>query len=157
MSSRHGVLSKIQCPESRHIVELALDNGWEWMGFTKSGHGQLRWPDTDQCIPFAATPSDKRYAWRQLARRIKSVSGLDFTQNGNRRRSRKNPNQPDREVAASRARYQRQVEAQRRAAEHHQNAAAMAREQREAQAARAAESERRRREIESLMRPGWGH
>lgn len=159
MSANH-VLRTIQCPESRHVVAQALDNGWEWLGFTKSGHGQLRWPATGQVIPFAATPSDRRYAWRQLARRIKLVSGLDFTGNGgtNRRRSRKNPNNVvDLQVEASRRRYQRQQEAATAAAQSTSDERELAQVRQAQAAARAAVEETRRREIESLMRPGWGH
>lgn len=153
--SKH-VLQTIQCADSRRIVERALNAGWEWVGFTKGGHGQLRWPATGVVIPFAATPSDKRYAWRNLARRIKAESGLDFTQNGNRRRSRKNPNVPDPQVEAARRRHQRQIAA-RQAAEQQQRAEReAARIRQQAAACRAADEDRRRREIESLMRPGWG-
>lgn len=156
--SKH-VLQTIQCPESRRIVELALKGGWEWVGFTRGGHGQLRWPATDQVIPFAATPSDKRYAWRQLARRIKFVSGLDFTGNGgaNRRRSRKPLTVSDPQVEASCRRYERQQAAALAAAQHAADQREQARIRQAAAADRAAAEDKHRREIESLMRPGWGH
>lgn len=147
-----SVLNVIQCPDTRRVMREALDKGWEWVGYTKSGHVEIRWPATGALLHCATTPSD-RNSWKQFARNIEQVSGLLVVRKGNRRRSKKSTRvQVDPQIEASRRRHaaaQAAEVAQREAAEVARQCAALAAE-------RAAESDRHRREIESLMMPRYG-
>jgi len=150
--SSGSLLNVIRCGDTRRIMASALDQGWEWVGYTKSGHVEIRWPETDERVHCATTPSD-RNAWKAFARQIKRASGVETWQRGNRRASRKTiARGVDPEVAASRRRHA--AEAERREAA--RAAAEEQRRRRQLAADRAGEDDRRRREIESLMRPGYG-
>lgn len=146
-----NVLNVIRCTNTRRIVRVALDRGWEWIGYTRSGHVELRWPATDTRIHCATTPSDSN-SWKQLARTIKRVSGVETWEKGNHRRSRKPRRGPDPEVEASRRRHAAML-----ARREQQQREAREAERRQWLGARVAEvQEQHRLEIESLMQPGWG-
>lgn len=146
------LLNIIRCPETRRVMRAALDQGWEWIGYTKSGHVEIRWPATDALLHCATTPSD-RNALKQFARNIEQVSGVVTYRKGNHRRSKKSTKpQVDPQIAASRRRYA--------ATQAEQAAAREAAELQRRRQAAAAEASRRDdqhvRDIASLMRPGNG-
>jgi len=147
-----SVLNVIRCKDTRRIAASALDQGWEWIGYTRAGHVEFRWPATDTRLHCATTPSD-RNAWKAFARNIKQVSGVETWEKSNHRRPRKKADKSaEVQLEASRRRHQGKVarlEAARSAAE-------AAQRRRELAADRAADDDQHRREIESLMRPGYG-
>lgn len=146
------LLNVIHCANTRKIMRTALDKGWEWVGYTKSGHIEIRWPATGALIHCATTPSDPN-SWKAFAREVTKVSGVEVWRKGNKRRSRKPANRPDLQVEASRRRHAEQG----RAAVEREREQHLAARRRQAAIEAAAESERRRRDIEFLMRPGFGH
>src|SRR6478752_3567562 len=83
-----SVLNVIRCKDTRRIAASALDQGWEWIGYTRAGHVEFRWPATDTRLHCATTPSD-RNAWKAFARNIKQVSGVETWEKSNHRRPRK--------------------------------------------------------------------
>jgi hypothetical protein len=132
-----NLLNVVKSPDMRRVVKAALDGGWEYVGITKTGHLEIRWPETGQSLFTGTTPGDTN-AWKHFATDIKKVSGVVCWQKGNRKRSRKNPNKPDPQIAAARAKYQRRLHAQR--------------QQEKRRGVATAEGERARRETEQLMR-----
>lgn len=149
------LLNVVQCPDTRRVLRAALDAGWRWVGYTKSGHVEIEWPPTGELLHCATTPSD-RNAWKQFARSVQKASGVELLAKVNRRRSRKNPLAPDKQVEAQRQKHRRQVAQRAAAAAAEAQRREEARRRQAAAAARAADDERNRREIESLMRPGYG-
>ena len=138
------LLNVIQCADTRRMMRKALDSGWEWVGYTKGGHVEIRWPATGALLHCATTPGDAN-SWKAFARNVKQVSGVDVRNRGNRRRSRKPLNQPDRQIEAARRKHaERIARAARDEADETRRSAS------------AIESDQHRRDIESLMQPGWG-
>src|SRR6478752_2256971 len=88
LMSGGSVLNVIRCQDPRRIAASALDQGWEWIGYTRAGHVEFRWPATDTRLHCATTPSD-RNAWKAFARNIKQVSGVETWEKSNHRRPRK--------------------------------------------------------------------
>lgn len=122
---------------TRKIVHLALEHpDWTYKGVTKGGHGCLCWTPTGECVYFGFTPGDGN-AWKPLARDIERISGVVVHQRTKRRPpdSSANPVRP--RMGPSALERQAVAEVNRRIA-----------------AKAAADAERRRREIERLMRPG---
>jgi hypothetical protein len=144
------LLNIIHCGNTRKVMRAALDAGFEWVGYTKGGHIEIRWPSTGQLLHCATTPSDPN-SWKAFAREVHSVSGVEVWRKGNRRRSRKSTRPgTDAQVEASRQRHARRIEAGRAAAEREEAAD----RRRIAEASRILAADRHRREIEELMRPG---
>lgn len=153
MSGHRDVIGVIQDPDSRKVVLGALEAGWQWIGYTKGGHVELRWPETDTRIHVATTPSDTN-AWKQLARTIKKVSGVQVVEIANHRQSRK-PSTNHREAAEIAAARRRHREAEQRAEEARRRRAREARELAEARR-KSYDDDRHVHEIQSLMMPGYG-
>ena len=121
--------------QSREVVALAERLGFTFDGYDGSGHLVLSLPDgTRTSIP--ATPGEYRGRKNAIAT-LERLSGRKLPR-ANHRRSRKTFAEDTAEVEASRRRHETafQQELERRAA-----------------VKRAADSDRRRREIEELMRP----
>lgn len=122
---------------TRKVVHLALDHpDWQYKGVTKGGHGCLCWTPSGECVYFGFTPGDGN-AWKPLARDIERISGVVVHQRTKRRppASSAKPVRP--RISPSALERQAVAEVNRRIA-----------------AKAAADAERRRREIERLMRPG---
>lgn len=152
MSGHGDVVKVIRDRDTRRVVEAALAGGWEWVGYTKGGHVEIRWPENDARLHCGTTPSDKN-AWKYFAKDIERISGVKVWQKGNRRASRKSLADPGlAEVEAARRRYareQQQAEAAAQAREHREQRRTLTRRE-------LAEHDRHVHEIESLMRPGYG-
>jgi len=151
VSNHRGQLDVIQDKDTRRVMRLALKAGWEWIGYTKTGHVEIRWPATDQLLHCATTPSD-RNAWKAFARSIERVSGVKVRPQVKHGRSRQKTAGPDPEVLASRRRFL----AEKAAGQERVRRQREARERQRLAAERAASADQRRREIENLMQPGWG-
>ena len=122
---------------TRKVVHLALDHpDWQYKGVTKGGHGCLCWTPTGECVYFGFTPGDGN-AWKPLARDIERISGVVVHQ-----RTKRRP--PDSSAKPVRPRMGPSALERQAVAEVNRRIAAKA----------AADAERRRREIERLMRPG---
>jgi hypothetical protein len=129
----------IHCENTRRIVHRAIDKGWTFDGKTKSNHGILTWPATEQQLHFGFTPSD-RNAWKKLAVDIETVSGVVVWQRTKHGAAHRRPSS-----TPETARVQRERE---------RFAAAADAEAGRRMRARAAEvRERELREITYLMRP----
>jgi len=128
--------SGITCPDMRRIVREAIKGGWVFVRWTGTNHAEIQWPPTGQVLRFGATPSVA--SWKSLATEITKVSGVEVWRKGNRKRSRKGYTTVDPQVEAARVK--------------HQSTYAL-RLARERQARALAAAERKRREIEQLMRP----
>lgn len=139
----------ITCPDMRRVVREAIAGGWEWAGMTGTTHARLRWTD-GSTVSFGLTPSVA--SWKSLATDIKKISGVECWRKGNRKRSRKADQTSGFSMGAARREAEQREKASREAARIH---AAAERARQEAQR-RAVAEERRRRDIEDLMRPGWG-
>lgn len=161
MSRRHGdLVNVIQCRDTRKVMAGALDAGWSWIGYTKSGHVEIQWPATGQLLHCATTPSDPN-SWKRFAVQIFKASGVDLRPKGNRRRSRKPSQGSDFSLAQVRRDRSRGTSPSGWTSETPSQPREIAslerrRMQHQADAARAVEAERRRRDIEDLMRPGYG-
>lgn len=131
-------------------INGAVKAGWVHLG-TKPGHtvGQIQWPKTGAIVNYSTTP--KAGGWKTVAQMIYAESGVDLRRKGSNRRSRKNfsRREIDPQVEASRRRHAEAFA--ERASE--REAQRMTEERRLAAARHAAEADRRRREIEELMRP----
>lgn len=75
----------VQDKDTKRIVTNALNAGWEWVGITKGGHLELRWPATDQRVWCGTTTGD-RNSWKWFARDIKRICGVDVTVKVKKRR-----------------------------------------------------------------------
>lgn len=151
-----GVLNVIHCERTRHVMREALNAGWEWIGYTKGGHVEIRWPENGALIHCATTPSDPN-SWKAFAKEIERVSGVEVWRKGNRRRSRRRTNGADVQVQAARRKHREEYEQRLAQQEAARQAARTAELRRRADAERAAAADEHRHEIEALMRPGWGH
>ena len=130
-------------------INGAVKAGWVHLG-TKSGHtvGQIQWPATGAIVNYSTTP--KAGGWKTVAQMIYAASGVDLRRKGSNRRSRKPTGYvADPAIEASRRRHAETFEAKA----DERDAAKQAEMRRRADAERTAAAERRRREIEELMRP----
>lgn len=134
--------------QAREVVDLSALLGFTFEGYDGSGHVVLSLPDGRRTsIP--ATPSEYRGRRNTIAA-LERMSGRKLPR-ANHRRSRKSfAVKADPEVEASRRRHAETFAA--RAAE--RDAARESEKRRQAAAEAEAAAERRRRDIESLMRPG---
>lgn len=156
MSGHGDVLVVIRCANTRRVVSAALEAGWQWVGYTKAGHIELRWPPKDVRIHCASTPSDSN-AWKVLARTIKRVSGVTTVQVANHKRSRKGRGTKDEvQVAAARRRYEREQQQAEQKRIHQERQRQQEARERAASRAVSADDDRHLREIRSLMMPGYG-
>lgn len=138
----------ITSPDMSATINGAIKAGWVYVGTTKNHTtGQIQWPETGAVVKFSTTP--KSGGWKTVAQLIYDASGVDLRRKGSNRRSRKSMRiQADPQVEASRRKHaqtweERQAEQAARLAAERIRAA-------EIEAIKA--SERRRREIEELMR-----
>lgn len=135
-------------PDMSTLINGAVAAGWVHVG-TKSNHtrGVIRWPATGEEVTYSTTPA--RGAWKSRANEIFQISGVDLRRHGSNRRSRKNfAVAVDPQVEASRRRHAEAWSKEEGARE----AAAAAERQRQAEIRTIQAAERRRREIEDLMR-----
>lgn len=149
--SRDKQLRGITCPDMTKIIRAALEQGWEWHGFTGGTHAQIRWPKSGAIVRFGTTPSVA--SWKSVSTEIERLSGVTTWRRGNRKRSRKNFAAVDPQVEGARKKYAAEHAERLEAAYSERERARMTEAQRRADAQRTAQSERRRREIEELMRP----
>lgn len=155
------LLNIIHCPDTRRVMKAALEAGWEWVGYTRSGHVEIRWPATGAVEHCSTTPSD-RNSWKAFARSLKRASGVDVLPRSGKRRSRKTVQRTDFSLQVARRErdvFASQQDADRRAAEADRRRVEAARRRRVdedlARTERLVAAERHRLEIEDLMQPGW--
>lgn len=150
-----GLLNVIHCERTRHVMREALGAGWEWIGYTKGGHVEIRWPETGALLHCATTPSDPN-SWKAFAKEVERVSGVEVWRKGNRRRSRRRTNGPDEALQAARRKHRAEYERRLAQEEAARQAAMQAQVRRSLAADRAAREDEHRHGIEALMRPGNG-
>lgn len=148
------VLGSVHCERTRAVLRAALDAGWEWVGLTKSGHVEIRWPETDARLHCGTTPSGN--SWKAFARDVERVSGVVVWRKGNRRRSRKSTAAEDEAVRAARRKHREAYEERLARQQLDREAARQGQAARTLAAQQAALSQQREREIQDLMRPGRG-
>jgi hypothetical protein len=131
----------ITSPDMSATINGAIKAGWVYLGTAKNHTvGRIQWPPTEGVVSFSTTP--RSGGWKTVAQMIYAESGVDLRRKGSNRRSRKNfANVSDPSIEAARRRHREQFETER---------AAEAARRRDIEATAA--SERRRREIEELMR-----
>lgn len=135
--------------QAREIVALAEQLGFTFDGYDGSGHVILSLPD-GQRTSIPATLSEYR-GRRNAVAALERLSGRKLPRANHRRSRRSFADKPDPAIEASRRRHAEsfQVKADER------DAAKQEEQQRRVRAELTAEAERRRRDIESLMRPGY--
>lgn len=132
----------ITSPDMSATINGAIKAGWVYVGTSKNHTvGRIQWPATGAVVNFSTTP--RSGSWKTAAQMIYDASGVDLRRKGSTRRSRKNfaKEAHDPQVEASRRRHADQFASE-----------AAAREAWQREVAATAASERRRREIEELMR-----
>lgn len=80
-------LRGITSPDLTKIIRAALQQGWEWLGFTGTTHAAIRWPQTGEKVTFGTTPGVA--SWKTTATEIEKISGVKVWHKGNRKRSRR--------------------------------------------------------------------
>ena len=126
-------------PDMSATINGAIKAGWVYDGTAKNHTvGRIRWPRTGAVVNFSTTP--RSGGWKTTAQMIYAESGVDLRRKGSNRRSRKNFTTPQQDA---------QVDASRR--RHADEFARRAEQEKRVRALE--EAERRRREIERLMRP----
>lgn len=80
-------LRGITSPDLTKVVRAALQQGWEWLGFTGTTHAAIQWPQTGQKVTFGTTPSVA--SWKTTATEIERISGVKVWHKGNKKRSRR--------------------------------------------------------------------
>lgn len=131
--------------QAREVVAIAESLGFTFDGYDGSGHVVLSLPD-GQRISIPATPSEYRGRKNAIAQ-LERMSGRKIPR-PNHRRGRMKRETEDPQIEASRRRHSDAFQAKA----DERDAARLAELARQESARRAAAADRRRREIEELMR-----
>jgi hypothetical protein len=88
MSRESSVLRGITNADLKQTVSKALQAGWELSEFTGTTHVYIVWPKTNERVSIATTTSD-RNSYKNVARKIEKISGVEVIPKHRHRRSRK--------------------------------------------------------------------